>query len=144
MKIRTIVYGLCYLSASLILCQCSEDGETVDSSVRSSSALFGKCDHRTHPDPTNRQCREWTGSGFADADLEVSCDGIVNGIYAEGFCPLGNLVGVCVLNAGKFLETKFYYYSDDWDEASAEESCNKKDLTEVTGNTSSTWLSESQ
>ncbi len=142
MKIRTIVFSFFYVSISLVLCQCSDGEGGVDSNVRSSSALFGKCDHTTHPDPTNRQCREWTGSGFENFDLQVSCDGIVNGIYAEGFCPLGNLVGVCVLNAGKFLETKFYYYSEDWNEVSAEENCNDKDLMETTGNTSSTWLPE--
>ena len=129
------------LLMSLTLINCSSGGDGDGSSTeRSSSFLFGKCDHTEHTDVKQRQCREWTGSGFANFDLSVSCKAIDNSNFAEGFCPLGGLVGVCILNGGQGFETKFYYYQEDWDATMAEDSCNKKDLTDITDNTPSRWI----
>ncbi len=140
MSLRTVFncFGLVVLTC--LFCQCTEDLGEVDSSVRASNLVFGKCDHRNHMNQKDRQCREWTGVGFENYDLESSCDAIDDGTFAMGSCPQGNLVGICILNQGQFLETLFYYYDDAWDELEASDSCENKDLVDITGESPSRWL----
>lgn len=140
MSLKKINKCFILVGFSFVLCHCEGDSVDSDSIARASNVVFGKCDHRTHSDPAQRHCREWTGSGFENFDLEVSCNAIDQGAFAMGSCPEGNLVGICVLNEGQFFETLFYYYSDAWNEIAASDSCENKDLTDITGSSPSRWL----
>lgn len=127
------IKAIIVIFSSLLLVHCSNNLSTDETTqAANEQKIFGTCDHTGHSSQNQRQCREWIGDGFEAFDLSVSCNAIESGVFSEeDLCSTDNLLGVCVMNEGEALETRFYYYSDQWNESSAGANCSTKAIGEI-------------
>ena len=127
------IKAIVVIFSSLLLVHCSKSTNSGDlTQAANDQKIFGTCDHTGHSSQNQRQCREWIGEGFEEFDLSVSCNAIESGVFSEDdLCSTANLLGTCVMNEGGDLETRFYYYADQWNESSAGANCATKAIGEI-------------
>ena len=87
------------------------------------------CDLTGRSDPVRRQCREQVETD----DLLALCNQSEGAACLADGCPSEGLVGICRMNPGGDVGTKWHYYDADWTAQSAEEHCATLDRTPVDG-----------
>lgn len=84
--------------------------------------LIGSCDVRTTSGSFSGQCLQWTGE--ETGDFATLCADMLGGTFARAECPeTAELIGTCFSDQRFGLYLTNYYYSPDYDAASAMADC---------------------
>ncbi len=97
---------------------------------------WGSCDNSvnlTQPEKEAKQidlnhfnqntCREWYGDFFANINLQMTCKSIFGGQFTRDYCEDEKFIGPCIVSMENDSESRIYYETSQWSEASAKKHC---------------------
>lgn len=89
-----------------------DEGSSEDGGEGGADSSVGSCDY-TSPFSMGAECREWTGNGWTEDDVEAACAGLSGEVTLGELCSEEGMLGRCINDGGTDNEIRIVIYGDD-------------------------------